>query len=144
MSSDALYERTLTANDEIGELAVKISLARGIRDHLRTAAKNFDPLPSTTALGNGGVETQILNYNNELVQRNLMVQNSSEDNPLVQDRDYQLSLARQNILSAVDGYISSLDAQMKPSNPNCHRLHLACRAARRRQNTSLTKSASRK
>lgn len=113
VSSDALYERTLTANDEIGELAVKISLARGIRDHLRTAAKNFDPLPSTTALGNGGVESQILNYNNELVQRNLMVQNSSEDNPLVQDRDHLLSQARQNILSAVDGYISSLDAQMK-------------------------------
>lgn len=114
-ASEAFFQRTLSAHDELGELSVKISLARTIRDHLSNASKNFQPLPSSSALGNGNVESQILSYNEELVQRNLMVQNSSEDNPLVQDRDYQLSLARQNILSAVDGYIASLNAEMSAS-----------------------------
>lgn len=113
VASDAYFQRTLSAHDEIGELSVKIDLARTIKNHLTNAAKNFELLPSSSALGSVGVENQILAYNEELVRRNLMVQNSSEDNPLVQDKDYQLSIARQNILSAVDGYITSLNADMK-------------------------------
>lgn len=112
-ASDAFFQRSLAAQDEIGEVSVKLQLARTIRNHLGTAATQFEPLPSSSALGSTGVENQILAYNEELVQRNIMVQNSSEDNPLVRDLDYQLSLARQNILSAVDGYIASLNADMK-------------------------------
>lgn len=111
-ASDALYERTLAAQDEIGDLSVKIALARSIRDQLGNKSMNFQPLPSSSALGNGNVEGQIQAYNTALVDRNLAVQNSSESNPLVQDMDYQLSLSRQSILSAVDGYIASLNAEM--------------------------------
>ena len=133
-ASEAYFQRTLTAHDELGDLSVRISLARTIRDHLSNAAKNFQPLPSSSALGNGNVESQILAYNEELVQRNLMVQNSSEDNPLVQDRDYQLSLARQNILSAVDGYIASLNAEI-----NATRSKLSSASSRLQSNPTQAK-----
>lgn len=133
-ASDAFFQRTLTAHDELGDLSVRISLARTIRDHLSNAAKNFQPLPSSSALGNGNVESQILAYNEELVQRNLMVQNSSEDNPLVQDKDYQLSLARQNILSAVDGYIASLNAEI-----NATRSKLSSASSRLQSNPTQAK-----
>lgn len=133
-ASEAFFQRTLTAHDELGDLSVRISLARTIRDHLSNAAKNFQPLPSSSALGNGNVESQILAYNEELVQRNLMVQNSSEDNPLVQDKDYQLSLARQNILSAVDGYIASLNAEI-----NATRSKLSSASSRLQSNPTQAK-----
>ena len=111
-ASDTYFQRTLTANDELGNLSVKIELARRIRNHLSSAANNFQPLPSSSALGNGNVENQILSYNEQLAARNLAVQNSSDSNPYVQELDYELSLARENIISAVDGYIASLNAEM--------------------------------
>lgn len=112
-AADALFDKTLSARDEIGALSVKIDLARQIKTHLNNASKNFEPLPSSSALGNGNVENIILQYNKELYDRNIMVQNSSESNPLVQDKDALLAITRQNILSAVDGYISSLNAEMR-------------------------------
>lgn len=111
-ASETLYERTLSAQDEIGDLSVKIALARSIRDQLGNKSMNFQPLPSSSALGNGNVESKVQQYNEALIDRNLAVQNSSESNPLVQDMDYQLSQSRQSILSAVDGYIASLNAEM--------------------------------
>lgn len=111
-SAESLVQRKNAAEDEIAELSVRIALARNIRDQLRNADRNFQPLPSSTALGNTVVEGQIQKYNQDLVDRNLAVQNSSESNPLVQDMDYQLAQARQSILSAVDGYITALNGEM--------------------------------
>lgn len=112
-AADALFDKTLEARDEIGSLSVKIDLARSIKTHLNSASMNFEPLPSSSALGNGNVENMILQYNKDLYDRNIMVQNSSESNPLVQDKDALLAISRQNILSAVDGYINSLNAEMR-------------------------------
>lgn len=112
-AADALFDKTLAARDEIGELSVKIDLARSIKNHLNSASMNFESLPSSSALGNSNIENLILQYNKDLYDRNIMVQNSSESNPLVQDKDALLAISRQSILSAVDGYINSLNAEMR-------------------------------
>lgn len=133
-ASDTYFQRTLTANDELGNLSVKIDLARRIRNHLSSAANNFQPLPSSSALGNGNVESQILSYNEQLAARNLAMQNSSDSNPYVQELDYELSLARENIISAVDGYIASLNAEMTVA-----RSRLSSAASRLQSNPTQTK-----
>ncbi|MCM1293811.1 MAG: polysaccharide biosynthesis tyrosine autokinase [Bacteroides sp.] len=112
-SSDAFLQRKNTADDEIGALAVKIDLARRIKNSLTSAASSFQQLPSATALGSSSLEPQIIAYNEALLDRNLAVQNSSESNPLVMDMDAKLDVMRKGILSQIDGIILGFNAEMQ-------------------------------
>lgn len=111
--TDALLNKKDEAQEEFYALSEKLTVARMIRDHLANAAKNYQPLPAATAIDFGNVQSLILSYNEELANRNLLVNNASETNPLVQDIDYVLNQSRQDILSAIDGYILSLNTQLK-------------------------------
>lgn len=112
-SSDAFLQRKNAADDEIGALAVKIELARRIKNSLTSAASSFQQLPSATALGSSSLEPQIIAYNEALLDRNLAVQNSSENNPLVMDMDAKLDVMRKGILSQIDGVIQGFNAEMQ-------------------------------
>lgn len=130
----ANLQRRNAAEDEMSGLSVRLSLARQIRDHLSNASKSFQTLPSSSALGNGNVENQILNYNQLITDRNLMVANSSEENPKVKDVDVELEQMRSMILSAVDGYIASINAEI-----NSTRMKMSSAASRLSSNPIKTK-----
>ena len=88
----------------------QLALAKQVQGYLGNPSNNNQPLPSNLGL-DAGIESQINQYNNLLLQRNKLYANSSENNPLVRDLDAQLIPLRQTISSSVGNMVNSLTIQ---------------------------------
>jgi len=88
----------------------QLAIARQIQGYINTPSNRNQPLPSNLGL-DPGIEAQISQYNNLLLQRNKLFASSSEKNPLVQDLDAQLIPLKQTIASSVNNLVSSLAIQ---------------------------------
>lgn len=97
------------------ELNNQLSMLEYIQDVLRE--QNFDnPLPISSGMSNGNLQTQIGNYNTLLLDRNRMLSNSSENHPLVKDMTNHLNSMQSVILQSVNNEIASLSMQIKNVN----------------------------
>ena len=70
-------------------------------------------LPVNSGLESANIESQISEYNTKQLQRNNLVSNSSEQNPLVIDLDQSLQALRKALVSSVDNLIASLNTQLR-------------------------------
>lgn len=100
------------AKSQILTLSTQLSMARYIRNYLTTASSRNQLLPANSGLESSNIESQIAEYNNLQLQRNNLVANSSERNPLVVDMDESLRAMRQSIVSSVDNLITTLNTQI--------------------------------
>ena len=69
-------------------------------------------MPASTGIGSGAIEQQIAEYNTRILERNNLVSNSSEQNPLVGDIDVSLGNLRSAILKSLDNTQATLAAQL--------------------------------
>lgn len=97
---------------QILTLNTQLSMARYIRNYLTAASSRNQLLPANSGLESANIENQISEYNNLQLQRNNLVANSSEQNPLVVDMDESLRAMRQSIVSSVDNLITTLNTQI--------------------------------
>lgn len=100
------------AKSQILTLNTQLSMARYIRNYLTAASSRNQLLPANSGLESANIEKQIAEYNNLQLQRNNLVANSSEQNPLVVDMDESLRAMRQSIVSSVDNLITTLNTQI--------------------------------
>lgn len=100
------------AKSQILTLNTQLSMARYIRNYLTAASSRNQLLPANSGLESANIEKQIAEYNNLQLQRNNLVANSSERNPLVVDMDESLRAMRQSIVSSVDNLITTLNTQI--------------------------------
>lgn len=100
------------AQSQILTLNTQLSMARYIRNYLTAASSRNQLLPANSGLENANIESQISEYNNLQLQRNNLVANSSEQNPLVVDMDESLRSMRRSIVSSVDNLITTLNTQI--------------------------------
>lgn len=100
------------AKSQILTLSTQLSMARYIRNYLTAASSRNQLLPANSGLESANIESQIAEYNNLQLQRNNLVANSSERNPLVVDMDESLRAMRQSIVSSVDNLITTLNTQI--------------------------------
>ena len=88
----------------------QLALAREVQGYINNPSNRNQPLPSNLGV-DAGIESQISQYNNLLMQRNKLYANSSENNPLVQDLDAQLIPLKQTISTSVGNLVNSLTIQ---------------------------------
>lgn len=100
------------AQSQILTLNTQLSMARYIRNYLTAASSRNQLLPANSGLENANIESQISEYNTLQLQRNNLVANSSEQNPLVVDMDESLRSMRMSIVSSVDNLITTLNTQI--------------------------------
>ncbi len=113
-SASAMYmQEASAANAQIVNLNNQLYMARYIRNFVTDNSNSSQLLPANSGINNATIEQQIATYNQQLLQRNSLVANSSEQNPLVQDLDAQLQQQRGAIMSSIDNQISSLNAQVR-------------------------------
>lgn len=79
-------------NDQILTLRNQLSVARYIREYLADRSKYGQYLPTNTGVGSTGIESMIANYNKTVSARNEVLDNSSENTPLVQKFNNELKL----------------------------------------------------
>ncbi|WP_303209004.1 GumC family protein [Bacteroides oleiciplenus] len=99
-------------NKELSALNNQLSTAQYIRRELN--AKLLDqPLPANSGIVNANIETLIGEYNNLVLDRNRLIANSSEKNPLVKNMANSLQSMQRTIIQSVDNLIVSLNTQIR-------------------------------
>ena len=91
----------------------QLQVARYVRDYVANPTYSTQVIPAITGVGDPNLDQQIALYNDLLLDRNALVSNSSERNPLVIDMDRQLSSRRESIIKGVDQAVASLNTAMR-------------------------------
>ena len=105
--------QSMEYSGRILEVSNQISIARFIQDYLNDNTKRSEPLPTNiTGVNHPALETAIKDYNIMLAERNRLLANSSELNPIIVDRSNALQSSRQTIIQTVDNLIVTLNLQL--------------------------------
>ena len=105
--------RSVEYSGRILEVSNQISIVKFIKEYLNDNTKLFELLPAnTTAMNNVALEAAISNYNIMLTERNRLIANSSEKNPMIVDRNESLQALRQSIIQTVDNLLVTLNLQL--------------------------------
>jgi len=91
----------------------QLYMIRYVRNYVADPSHAKQLIPAGTGIGNGAVETQIAEYNTRILERNNLVSNSSEQNPLVGDLDVTLANLRSAILKSLDNVQMTLNTQLQ-------------------------------
>lgn len=100
-------------NSQIMELNNQLYMTRYIRGYLTNDTNKMQLLPSNSGVVGGNIESQIAEYNRMMLQRNNLVANSSEQNPIVIDIDNNLSALRDAMILSLDNRIVTLNTQIQ-------------------------------
>jgi capsular exopolysaccharide synthesis family protein len=107
-----------TDNVQLLNLNTRLSMVRYLRNNLASAGGKHELLPVNTGIESVNIESQIESYNTMQLQRNSLVANSSERNPLVIDLDSQLASMSEAILSSIDNLVATLGTQIRDLQRN--------------------------
>ncbi len=111
-ASNMYMEQNNQGEAKILELNNQRYMATYIRKSLGDEKNKNQLLPINSGIENSNIEKHIEEYNTKLLQRNNLVANSSEDNPLVLDMDLALNNMRQAIIISIDNQIITLNNQI--------------------------------
>ncbi len=95
----------------IMELNNQLSISRYLSNFIGSSIHQL--MPANAGLQESNIQTMINQYNTVQLQRNRLVESSSESNLLVQDMDKELAALRSSILNSIDNYIAGLNMQIK-------------------------------
>ncbi|MCF0173445.1 MAG: chromosome partitioning protein ParA, partial [Bacteroidales bacterium] len=113
-AASSLYmQQSTTTNREITELNNSLSMAKYVRDYVVNEDNNYHLLPANSGIGSNSIESEIMRYNEQVLQRNSLVANSSEKNPLVIDMNEAISAMRTAILKSINNQIVTLESKIK-------------------------------
>jgi len=112
-AASSLYMAQSAENKkELLTLNTQLSTARYILKELKEKSLS-QPLPTNSGIANSNIENQINEYNNMVLNRNRLIANSSEKNPLVKDLASSLQSMQRTIIQSVDNLIVSLNTQIR-------------------------------
>lgn len=110
-ASELYMQQADRQSQQLLDLYSRVAMARFIRQHLEKAGET-DLLPVNTGVDHAGLEKRIEMYNDNVIQREELVANSSKQNPLVTDLDRTISAQKQSILHSVDNLIAQLNTEI--------------------------------
>lgn len=121
-SAHAMPDVTAVAAQAMGEqsaadqqrqaISNQLYMVRYVRNYVTDPTHSQQLLPAGSGIGNAAVEAQIAAYNEKLLERNNLVGNSSERNPLVGDLDVALDNLRDAIVNSLDNIQITLNSQL--------------------------------
>ncbi|MBQ6278482.1 MAG: polysaccharide biosynthesis tyrosine autokinase, partial [Muribaculaceae bacterium] len=112
-SNDAIYADPSSGaryQENASDASLQLSLATGVRDFLNSTS-NHDLIPSNTGIANAGIENQIKEYNEAMVNYQKIAATSTDENPVMIELRGQLDNMRGGISKAINNYISQLSAK---------------------------------
>lgn len=111
-ASNMYMAQSSETNAQILALNNQLYMCRYIRNYLANDANKNQLLPANSGIESANIESQIAEYNRQLLQRNSLVANSSTENPLVIDMDQSLAAIRVAITRSIDNQIVTLNNQI--------------------------------
>ena len=89
----------------------QINVPEFIRSYLLDREHAGDLIPAMAAIANSGITEQISAYNEGILRREKLSENSSANNPVMQELDNNLAAVRRSIIASLDSHIRALEIQ---------------------------------
>lgn len=90
-----------------------LAMTTYLKEYLQNPANQYSIIPINTGTNNVVLEEQIGQYNELLLTRNNLAENSGNNNPLVMDKDKALAGMRTSIMRSIDSQITNLEEALK-------------------------------
>lgn len=111
-TSTLVQEAVSSKNQELQiSLNNQLELANFIKSYM-TQSGNKEIIPANTGIAAANVEALIGSYNTKVFERNRLVTNSSESNPVVKDYDKDIAAMYAGIQTAIESHIKDLERQI--------------------------------
>lgn len=108
-SEAKLFLQTGSESEEgIVEVSTQKALADYMTEYIRTHTSASDLIPANLGLEDNAVTSTIVEYNKLVLERNRILRNSSEKNPVVESMTEQLIGIRKNINESLNNYQAAL------------------------------------
>ena len=111
-ASSMYMNQSNAINGEIQDLNNELYMTQYIRESLSGEDSRNKVLPTNSGISSTNIESQIRDYNEQLLRRNNLVAASSESNPLVVELDNSLASLRQAIVTSLDNQELALRNQI--------------------------------
>ena len=99
------------AEKSVVETTNKIAVLQFLKEHIEKDKGN-QLMPANTGIGVTSIEQQIAEYNKTMLNRNRIVANSSESNPIVQEMNQELAYLRGAVLTSIKNQIKVFNAEL--------------------------------
>lgn len=104
------------ARQQMLELTNQIQMAKYLKDYLERENEGGKIIPVNTGIQSNVLESQIAAYNQTVLNRNAILSNSSQENPIVKSLNLQIEESRNVILSSIDNQIELLSKSINNLN----------------------------
>jgi tyrosine-protein kinase Etk/Wzc len=111
-ASEMFMDETSANKEKLLELDNQLSVAQFIYKYIQSNKNDNKLLPANEGIANANVEQQIEDYNLLLLQRNNLIKNSGESNPLIKDMNRSIASMHQAITRSVYNLIATLNEQV--------------------------------
>ena len=107
-----IIENASDYNKKQQEVGTQLELANSMIDYLKSDSSS-DLLPANLGIQEDGVNQQIQNYNDLVLERNRVLSGSTAKNPVVIRLNSQIAQLKQNVLSSLERMRSNLRISME-------------------------------
>lgn len=112
-AAKGIMEQNFRIDTQLLEITNQLAMTKYLKEYLQNGENAYSIIPMNTGSGNQVLEQQIGSFNQLLLARNNLAENSSDQNPVVKDYNKQLAGLRTAIINTVNGYIASLESALK-------------------------------
>ena len=134
MVAKGTVEHGFVISQEAVKAGAALAMTTYLRDYMLDPANRYSIIPMNTGTENPVLEEEIAVYDQLLLKRNALIENSSEENPYVKDLNKQLDGKRNAILQSINSNIQNLTNSIKSiesaQNANHQQLQNAPRQAK--------------
>lgn len=101
------------AKEESIQLEAQLNVVEFVKNYVTDKTRSSDLIPNVSGVGDVGVQSQIESYNEMMLQRNRLVTNSGENNPVVQNMNRNLDAMRKTIAGSIDNYVRTIRLRLQ-------------------------------
>ena len=102
-------------NEKLLSLNHQLALAKFIKEEMKKNGSK-EIIPANTGIAATNIESLIGSYNAKLLARNKLIENSSENHPVVKDHDKEIEAMYASIKTAINSHIKDIEKQIKDTN----------------------------
>ena len=120
------------------QMETELSIAQSIKSYLMDVTRNNQLIPNVSGVGDASVQSQITAYNELMLQRNHLLAESGEKNPVVQAADKNLAEMRTVISGSMDNYIKNLRLRLDRTRAVEHQINTEIQAVPKQEKMALS------
>lgn len=111
-AAESYMQQSVENKNKLFELTNQLAMAQYMKDEL--AKEDITQvLPSNLGVGSQSLQSQLTTYNNMVLERERLLTNSSENNPIVRDLTKSLEATQKAIVKSVDNLVSQYTGEIK-------------------------------